>query len=67
MFLSKIEKKIIKEFNNDLIGLENLNKENLEPIVNELIKKYETNFKGIGQPLRAVSYTHLTLPTILLV
>ena len=29
-----------------------LNKENLEPIVNELIKKYETNFKGVGQPLR---------------
>jgi glutamyl-tRNA synthetase len=29
-----------------------LNKENLEPIVNKLIKKYETNFKGIGQPLR---------------
>ena len=23
-----------------------------EPIINELIKKYETNFKGVGQPLR---------------
>ena len=32
--------------------MESLNKENLEPIVNELIKKYETNFKGVGQPLR---------------
>ena len=32
--------------------MKNLNKENLEPIVNELIKKNETNFKGIGQPLR---------------
>ena len=45
-------KNIIKEFNNDLTNIEYLNKENLEPIVNKLIKKYETNFKGIGQPLR---------------
>src|SRR6056300_945436 len=45
-------KKIIEEFNNSLTSLESLNKENLEPIVNELIKKYETNFKGVGQPLR---------------
>ena len=46
--------KIIKEFNNALTSVESLNKENLEPIVNELIKKYETNFKGVGQPLRVV-------------
>src|SRR6056300_617895 len=45
-------KKIIEEFNNTLTSLESLNKENLEPIVNKLIKKYETNFKGVGQPLR---------------
>ena len=45
-------KKIIKEFNNNLDTLESFNKENLEPIINELIKKYETNFKGVGQPLR---------------
>jgi glutamyl-tRNA synthetase len=45
-------KKIIKEFNNNLTNIEYLDKENLEPIVNELIKKHETNFKGIGQPLR---------------
>jgi glutamyl-tRNA synthetase len=45
-------KNIIKEFNNDLTNIVHLNKENLEPIVNKLIKKYETNFKGIGQPLR---------------
>ena len=31
-----------------------LDKETLEPIVNDLIKKYETNFKGVGQPLRVV-------------
>ena len=45
-------KKIITEFKNKLSSLENFNKENLELIVNELIKIYETNFKGVGQPLR---------------
>ena len=27
-------------------------KETLEPIINELIKSNNTNFKGVGQPLR---------------
>jgi glutamyl-tRNA synthetase len=45
-------KKIIKEFQNEIKNLEILSKNNLEPIVNSLIKKYETNFKNVGQPLR---------------
>jgi len=45
-------KKIISEFKIKIISVNNLNREVLEPIVNELIKKYETNFKGVGQPLR---------------
>ena len=45
-------KKIISEFKNELSSLKDFNKENLESIVNELIKKHETNFKGVGQPLR---------------
>jgi glutamyl-tRNA synthetase len=45
-------KKIIVEFKSKLLSLSTLNKEVLEPIINELIKKYETNFKGVGQPLR---------------
>jgi glutamyl-tRNA synthetase len=45
-------KKIITEFKNKLISINTLNKETLEPVVNELIKKHETNFKGFGQPLR---------------
>jgi glutamyl-tRNA synthetase len=45
-------KSIIKEFKEVLISINTLNKETLEPIVNDLIKKYETNFKGVGQPLR---------------
>ena len=36
----------------NLILINSLDKETLEPIVNDLIKKYETNFKGVGQPLR---------------
>jgi glutamyl-tRNA synthetase len=45
-------KNIIKEFKQNLISINTLDKETLEPIVNNLIKKYETNFKGVGQPLR---------------
>ena len=45
-------KKIISDFNNKINNLETLNKETLEPIVNTLIKNHETNFKGVGQPLR---------------
>ena len=32
--------------------LSNMNKENLEKIINNLIKSNKTNFKGVGQPLR---------------
>ena len=45
-------KKIISEFKIKLSSLKEFNKENLEITVNELIKKHETNFKGVGQPLR---------------
>tara|TARA_B110000027_G_scaffold126182_1_gene144295 strand:+ start:212 stop:1609 length:1398 start_codon:yes stop_codon:yes gene_type:complete len=45
-------KKIISEFKSKISKMDILNKENLEPLVNKLIKTYETNFKGVGQPLR---------------
>ena len=45
-------KKIITEFNNNIRELTVLKKETLEPIINDLIKTHETNFKGVGQPLR---------------
>jgi len=45
-------KKIIFEFANKIKELKDLSKETLEPIVNDLIKSHETNFKGVGQPLR---------------
>jgi len=45
-------KKIISEFSNKINDLKIFNKETLEPVVNNLIKTHETNFKGVGQPLR---------------
>ena len=45
-------KKVISDFNTQLGSVDKLSKETLEPIVNELIKSNDTNFKGIGQPLR---------------
>ena len=45
-------KKIISNFSNKVSKLDNLSKKVLEPIVNDLIKLNETNFKGVGQPLR---------------
>ena len=45
-------KKVITDFNNQFDKIDKLNKETLEPIVNELIKSNDTNFKGVGQPLR---------------
>ena len=40
------------EFSNNISKIENLNKENIEPIINDLIKANNANFKGVGQPLR---------------
>jgi len=45
-------KEILADFIAMIKQLENLNKETLELIINNLIKTHETNFKGVGQPLR---------------
>ena len=45
-------KKIISDFSIEISKHEKINKDLLESIINNLIKKYETNFKGVGQPLR---------------
>ena len=39
-------------FKDKINQLKIFNKETLEPIINGLIKSNETNFKGVGQPLR---------------
>ena len=45
-------KKVISDFNAQFGKIDKPSKESLEPIINELIKSNDTNFKGIGQPLR---------------
>jgi len=50
--IDKLSKKIISEFLNKILNVKDLKKENLEPIINDLIKSNKTNFKGVGQPLR---------------
>jgi glutamyl-tRNA synthetase len=47
-------KKIITDFTNQILSVDKLSKETLEPIINNLIKSNDTNFKGVGQPLRIV-------------
>ena len=47
-------KKIISDFSKKFSTVENLTKETLEPILNDLIKSYKTNFKSVGQPLRII-------------
>ncbi|WP_075501645.1 glutamate--tRNA ligase [Candidatus Pelagibacter communis] len=45
-------KKVISDFNTQFNSVDKLSKETLEPIINELIKSNDTNFRGVGQPLR---------------
>ncbi len=50
--LDKTAIKIIKLFSDDINKLSDFKRETLEPIINNLIKNNNTNFKGVGQPLR---------------
>ncbi len=43
---------IIKLFSDDINKLSDFTRETLEPIIDKLIKNNNTNFKGVGQPLR---------------
>ena len=52
--LDETAKKIIKEFSNKIENLSEFERDKLEPIVNDLIANHNTNFKGVGQPLRLV-------------
>ncbi len=44
--------KIISDFLKEILKLDTFNRDKLEPIVQNLIKLNNTNFKGVGQPLR---------------
>ena len=45
-------KKIINDYCKKIEGSKILNKETLEKYLEELMNKHQTNFKGIGQPMR---------------
>jgi len=45
-------KKVISDFSAKFNKVDKPSKETLEPIINELINSNDTNFKGVGQPLR---------------
>ena len=47
-------KKIISEFSSNIDKLDKFERNNLEPILEKLIKSNNTNFKGVGQPLRII-------------
>jgi len=50
--LDSSSKKILKDFISLFEKIKKKDKESIEKIVNDLINKHKTNFKGIGQPLR---------------
>jgi len=52
--LDNSSKNIIKDFLSEYEKIPKITKESLEKIVNKLIDKHKTNFKGVGQPLRIV-------------
>ena len=45
-------RKVISDFNDQFEKIDLPSREKLEPIINGLIKSHDTNFKGVGQPLR---------------
>ena len=44
--------KQINEFSKNINESSKFTKEKFEEILNQLIKKHQTNFKGVGQPMR---------------
>ena len=45
-------REILKDFSNQYEKTSKISKESLEKVINRLIDKHKTNFKGVGQPLR---------------
>ena len=50
--LDNPSKEILKDFSIEYEKTSKISKESLEKIINRLIDKHKTNFKGVGQPLR---------------
>ncbi len=45
-------KRVISDFSSQFSKIDQPTREILEPVINGLIKSHQTNFKGVGQPLR---------------
>ncbi len=45
-------KKVISDFRAQFVNIDQPSRETLETVINGLIKSHDTNFKGVGQPLR---------------
>ena len=45
-------KEVLSDFSTKFSKIDRLSRESLELIINNLIKSHNTNFKGVGQPLR---------------
>ena len=50
--IDDLSKKVINDFISEYEKLSSFSRETLEPIIKSLIDKHQTNFKGVGQPLR---------------
>jgi len=50
--LDPASKNILRDFLLDYEKITKINKDSIEKIVNKLMDKHKTNFKGVGQPLR---------------
>ena len=50
--IDDLSKKVINDFISEYEKLSSLSRGTLEPIIKSLIDKHQTNFKGVGQPLR---------------
>jgi len=50
--INNTSRKILNDFVSEYEKISKINKEELEKIINGLIDKHKTNFKGLGQPLR---------------
>jgi len=52
--LDNSSKNIINDFLDEFKKMTKITKENLEKSINEIINKHNTNFKGVGQPIRII-------------
>jgi len=50
--IDDLSRNVLKDFITEYEKLATLSRETLDPVIKALIKKHNTNFKGVGQPIR---------------